>query len=1034
MGSIGLSQHTVLRNLDTIIAEEPERLYCVQPFSSSISDGWRDVKFVDLADAIQQMVLWIEGNVASSNEPSTLAYLGANDIRYAAFVFACMRLRHTALLLSPRNSEQASLHVLGATNCVKILYSPERRRQVNELREAEPSLWVWEVPGLWEIFRFSPPTITTPTNDPVSDTEDRVAVYIHSSGTTGLPKPVPMTNGYFQALKNTGRLPLPPNRESSLVAVAEQGKLFFTMSPFFHFMGLLNMVTPIFFRTPFVLSPDKPLTADLLSQVIAEKKPETAILPPSILEELSSSDLGMQCLQKFRMVAFGGAPLAPQVGDRIAEITHLQSVLGSSECGLFGTLKHQDNNDWRYLEWNPSHGLEMRDIGDSLYELVVPRGRSRDAHPVFHTYPQKQEYFTGDIFAQHPEKSGAWLYHGRLDDVIVLSNGEKFNPTSMEEIISSHPLVERAVILGQGRFQSSALIEPQWDIWNGQQDSLVEEIWPVIKTANESAPGHARLMKDRIGITSASKRFKLTPKGSIQRRSVLIDYADEIESLYASHAQGDVAQIGKEDSVSHIKAYITKVLVDILTVSSIDENADIFGLGLDSLQTLRLGQILQGALRSARPDIGAAAFNSQQLYSHSTISHLSGYVLNLLKGRDSPPATSMSESDSDREARLAELVSKYSDDLGKSHTVILTGSTGSLGSYLLYELLRDHSVSKIYCLNRSIDAASRQLQSLHEKGLATFDHFPRRLEFLQAQLGEERLGLDEAKYEVLLREVDTIIHNAWKVNFNHQVESFEKPHIEGVRRLVDFSIASEKTAHIHFISSISTIEGYNPEKGLSIPEIIFNDPSVALRQGYGESKHVSERICAGASARCGVPTSIHRVGQIGGPTTEKGMWNKQEWVPSLIATSKTIRQIPSSLGSVSVQWLPVDITAKVITDIVRTRRITQEDEPCAAFHLVNPRAANWQSLVPAITNHFDAEPVSLQQWIKTLDSVVNATEDDLKDKPALKILDFFKAIAMAEKPGPWTETLKTQEASKTLRQLKAIDAPLMENWMKQWRF
>jgi hypothetical protein len=65
------------------------------------------------------------------------------------------------------------------------------------------------------------------------------------------------------------------------------------MSPFFHFMGLLNMVTPIFFRTPFLLSPDKPLTADLLSQIIVEKKPETAILPPSILEELSSSDLGM---------------------------------------------------------------------------------------------------------------------------------------------------------------------------------------------------------------------------------------------------------------------------------------------------------------------------------------------------------------------------------------------------------------------------------------------------------------------------------------------------------------------------------------------------------------------------------------------------------------------------------------------------------------------------------------------------------------------------------------------------------------------
>ena len=110
----------------------------------------------------------------------------------------------------------------------------------------------------------------------------------------------------------------------------------------------------------------------------------------------------------------------------------------------------------------------------------------------------------------------------------------------------------------------------------------------------------------------------------------------------------------------------------------------------------------------------------------------------------------------------------------------------------------------------------------------------------------------------------------------HRVEAFEESHIEGIRQLVDFSIAGEKTAHNHFVSFISTIEGYSPEKGPSISEVIFDDLSVALRQGYGESKHVSERILAAASVKCGVSISIHRVGQIEGPTTEKGMWNKQE--------------------------------------------------------------------------------------------------------------------------------------------------------------
>ena len=87
-----------------------------------------------------------------------------------------------------------------------------------------------------------------------------------------------------------------------------------------------------------------------------------------------------------------------------------------------------------------------------------------------------------------------------------------------------------------------------------------------------------------------------------------------------------------------------------------------------------------------------------------------------------------------------------------------------------------------------------------------------------------------------------------------------------------------------------------------------------------------------------------------------------------------------------------------------------------------------------MTKYCDVEPVDIQEWIKTLESFMNPTEEDLKNKPALKILDFFKAIAMAEEPGPWTETVKTQDASKTLKELKAIDAPLVENWMKQWKF
>ncbi|KAJ5654047.1 hypothetical protein N7490_001050 [Penicillium lividum] len=1031
MGSISNVQKTLLRLTDDIAANHPDQLYCVQSISPDISQGWKDITFSGLSNATNRMALWIQENVAPSSEPETLAYVATNDVRYVAFILACMRLRHTALLLSPRNSEQASRHVMNATSCTKIVYTPERSRQISDLMAVDNALKSYEAPSLWEVLDDSSPAPLI--EEPAEDTEDRVAIYIHSSGTTGMPKPVPMTNGYLIAISGLGFLPVPENRAPSMHFPVMQGSLGLAMSPFFHLMGIIYITAPIFFSTPFVLSPDKPMTAELLAQIIEEKKPSTGIFAPSILEDLVGSDLGVKCLQSFDLISFGGAPLASEVGNRITEWTHLQTVLGSSECGLLGGLRTADKKDWAYFEWNPSAGLEMRDAGDGFFELVIPRAETRDAQCIFHTYPEAQEYHTGDLFIPHPEKDHLWLYCGRKDDIIVLSNGEKFNPTAMEDVIMGHPLVARAVVIGQGRFQSSVLVEPLWDAWNGDANELINEIWPTVKKANESAPGHAQLMKNRVGFSIPSKPFQLTPKGTIKRRAVLTDYEEEINKLYADGDQADVAQLSKEATQPDIAGYITAALSEILDVSTVDENADIFALGLDSLQTLRLGQILQASLRSARPDLGAA-FGSPQLYSRPTIVQLTEYVSGLLQGQVSGSAEAVEESESDRESRIADLVGKYTDDLGESHAVILTGSTGSLGAYLLSELLRDLSVTKIYCLNRSADAAARQLSSLQEKGLVSFKQFPRRVEFLQAQFGAERLGLQDSKYEELLQSVDTIIHNAWKVNFNHRVEAFEQTHIEGVRRLVEFSIASERNSHIHFISSISTIEGYSPERGASIPEVIYNDPSSVLRQGYGESKHVSERICAAASARVGVPTSIHRVGQIGGPTTEKGMWNKQEWLPSLVATSKTLKQIPKSLGSITVQWVPVDVTAKVIAETVRTRRTTQEDEPCAAFHIVNPKVTEWPSLIPAVTKFFDVEPVDFKTWIQSLESFTSPTQDDLKDKPALKILDFFQGVAAIEEAGPWTETTKTQAASRTLRELKAIDAPLMENWMNQWKF
>jgi thioester reductase-like protein len=317
--------------------------------------------------------------------------------------------------------------------------------------------------------------------------------------------------------------------------------------------------------------------------------------------------------------------------------------------------------------------------------------------------------------------------------------------------------------------------------------------------------------------------------------------------------------------------------------------------------TIQVSRMLQKAI-DLRPEL-KAVITAQTIYANPTIDQLSTIVVAMLEGK--------SQAEIPREEKIHNLVAKYTSDLPVQKvrhnelqspaTVILTGSTGSLGNYLLHCLLSNESISKVYCLNRS-DAESRQRKGFEEKGLP-LDNW-NKAEFLQVSFGAERFGLDEVKYQELLDSVDTIIHNAWKVDFNYTVDSFEDTHIQGVRRFVDFSLSSRHNAHFHFVSSVGTVGNWTPEMGPSIPEEPM-ESNVVLPQGYGESKHVAERICLEASRRSGVPTTVYRVGQIAGPTTRSGQWNPHEWLPTIIATSKAMGKIPNRLGSMPVDWVPV---------------------------------------------------------------------------------------------------------------------------------
>jgi len=192
-----------------------------------------------------------------------------------------------------------------------------------------------------------------------------------------------------------------------------------------------------------------------------------------------------------------------------------------------------------------------------------------------------------------------------------------------------------------------------------------------------------------------------------------------------------------------------------------------------------------------------------------------------------------------------------------------------------------------------------------------------------------------------------ILHSAWQINFNLSVDSFE-PHIQGVSNLLDFSAKSANTAPLIFISSISAALGWlNKHPKASVPEAVTDDFDALEQIGYAESKFISENIIEKYAKASGVHAAIFRTGQIAGSLSGKGVWNKQEWFPSLVTSSKHLGALPESLGNMEVvDWVPVDLLASMMVELAEgiVCQGAKNRGRTSVYYLVNPQATSWSSL------------------------------------------------------------------------------------------
>jgi hypothetical protein len=430
----------------------------------------------------------------------------------------------------------------------------------------------------------------------------------------------------------------------------------------------------------------------------------------------------------------------------------------------------------------------MRDYMDDLYELFIVRKPELELYQgIFSTFPDLQEYSMNDIYSKHPDPQKGFLYkwRGRADDVIVLSNGEKIAPALMEAGLMSSPLVKGAMVVGRGKFQPAALLDlgdSRPDTASGRFD-IVRELLPAINEANKHAPAHGKLDQNHILLVDPSRPIYYLGQGKIQRHQTYKAYETDIENLYLAadnlddqmdldqSLSGDLSKVDFGD-LDSIKQWLKELILLVTEIEDLQPDDSFFQFGVDSLHVLRIIREIKLQVKIYGGRLLPQMLTSGVVYSNPSLDELSEFLFkkaNLsLRGLDSGYQSADSD-DEDSRPKAEDMESHLHDyiqdlprienrapslSVSQGMTVLLTGSTGSLGSYLLNSLNNDPNVNHIICLDRT-SAAEKHKEFGPKRGLAPLGSD--RVEFIKADLAHHHLGVGEELYERLAETVTHII-------------------------------------------------------------------------------------------------------------------------------------------------------------------------------------------------------------------------------------------------------------------------------------
>lgn len=331
----------------------------------------------------------------------------------------------------------------------------------------------------------------------------------------------------------------------------------------------------------------------------------------------------------------------------------------------------------------------------------------------------------------------------------------------------------------------------------------------------------------------------------------------------------------------------------------------------------------------------------------------------------------MSLLDSDAYSKCCSSDGSYNDK-NQIKEILLTGATGFIGIFLLEELL-EKTNSNIYCLIREGNGQSaeeRLIESMKNYYLWK-DCYASRIKVLLGDLSKPYLGLSEAEYLALSKNIEIIYHTGASVNFIYSYEALEATNVGGTEEILKLAVLN-KLKSVHYISSMNVFSLRDIENCTNIFEdtlpSLDSDTSdqkdsmpkewKRLGLGYLQTKRVSEHRINIARSQ-GVPVNIYRVGRVSGHS-KTGACQKNDFFWRMVKASLPVGKWPDM--DAQVDFIPVDYTCKAILHISLNTNITGRN-----FHLFNKEPFPYGQVIDCIRRQgYDVVLCTYEEWLNSM--------------------------------------------------------------------